>query len=74
VRFEWRARRLDGAEFTADVRMAVLEWGGRRAVQHIVARDVTERRRVDELRRAAEVELGRAKPTRLGVPIGPARD
>jgi two-component system, sensor histidine kinase and response regulator len=46
VRFEWRARRLDGAEFTADVVLAVLEWGGRRAVQTIVD-DISERKETE---------------------------
>jgi signal transduction histidine kinase/DNA-binding NarL/FixJ family response regulator/HPt (histidine-containing phosphotransfer) domain-containing protein len=60
ARFEWRARRLDGGEFTADVRLAVLEIDGQRALQTIVD-DISERRRIDELRRAAEIELARAK-------------
>jgi two-component system, sensor histidine kinase and response regulator len=47
TRFEWRARRLDGTEFTADVRVAVLEIGdGRRAVQ-LVVDDVSERKEAE---------------------------
>jgi two-component system, sensor histidine kinase and response regulator len=44
ARFEWRARRLDGTEFTADVRVAVVDLGdGRRAVQTFVD-DISERK------------------------------
>ena len=44
ARFEWRARRLDGTEFTADVRLGVVTLAdGRRAVQTMVD-DISERK------------------------------
>ena len=47
TRFEWRARRLDGTEFTADVRVAILEIGdGRRAAQFVVD-DISERKEAE---------------------------
>jgi PAS domain S-box-containing protein len=46
ARFEWRSRRLDGVEFTADVRLTVLEIDGQRAVQTIVD-DISERKEAD---------------------------
>jgi PAS domain S-box-containing protein len=58
-RCEWLARRLDGTEFIADIRIAVLELeGGRRVMQSIVD-DITERKALDAAvrRRAVRDEL-----------------
>jgi PAS domain S-box-containing protein len=54
ARFDWSARRLDGTEFTADVRVAFVEAGGRRVVQTLVD-DVSERKEAEAtLARAVE--------------------
>lgn len=45
--FEWRARRLDGSEFDAEVTLSCLEMGNAPLFQSIV-RDVTERKRAAE--------------------------
>ncbi len=73
ARFEWRARRFDGTEFTADVRVAVVPLAnGRRAVQAIVD-DVTEAREArDALVRV--LEATRAMEERYRTLVEGSRD
>jgi PAS domain S-box-containing protein len=59
---EWSFARKDGGVIHVEgVRSPIYDKNRRVIGKQIVARDVTERRRVEELRRAAEVELARAK-------------
>ena len=54
-RCEWRARRLDGSVFTADVRIAILELEGGRKVMQTLIEDITARQEAEAaLRRRAE--------------------
>jgi two-component system, sensor histidine kinase and response regulator len=65
--FEWRHRRIDGAEFPATVLLARMELEGRPLLQATV-RDITEETRVAEALRAAKDEAeaaSRAKSTFL---------
>jgi PAS domain S-box-containing protein len=59
---EWSFGRKDGGVvYVEGVRSPIYDKSGRVVGKQIVARDVTDRRRVEELRRAAERELARAK-------------
>ena len=65
--FEWRHRRIDGAEFPATVLLARMELEGRRLLQATV-RDITEEKRAAEALRAAKdaaEAASRAKSTFL---------
>jgi len=54
-RAEWLARRLDGAPFIADVRIAVLELEDGRRIMQTIIEDITERKATEaSLRRRAE--------------------
>ena len=48
TRFEWRARRLDGTEFYADVCMTVVELSGGQRVTQTLIDDITEQKRAQE--------------------------
>ena len=58
-RCEWRARRLDGEPFVADVRIAILELEGGRRVMQTIIEDITERKAAETAleRRAARDTL-----------------
>jgi PAS domain S-box-containing protein len=59
---EWSFGRKDGGVIHVEgVRSPIYDKSGRVVGKQIVARDVTDRRRVEELRRSAELELARAK-------------
>ncbi len=59
---EWSFGRKDGGVIHVEgVRSPIYDASGRIIGKQIVARDVTERRRVEELRRTADLELARAK-------------
>jgi len=59
---EWSFDREDGGVIHVEgVRSPIYDKSGRVIGKQIVVRDVTERRRIDEMRRAAELELARAK-------------
>ncbi len=59
---EWSFGRKDGSVLHVEgLRSPIYDRNGRVVGKQIVARDVTERRRVEELRRSAETELARAK-------------
>lgn len=47
VTFEGRHRRKDGSTFPVEIRLAVLETHGRR-LMHVLARDITDRKRAEE--------------------------
>jgi PAS domain S-box-containing protein len=54
-RSEWRARRLDGSLFIADIRITIVELEGGRRVMQTIIDDITERKAAEaELRRRAE--------------------
>jgi PAS domain S-box-containing protein len=54
-RCEWRARRLDGTEFMADIRIAILELEGGRKVMQTLIEDITAHKEAEgALRRRAE--------------------
>jgi PAS domain S-box-containing protein len=54
ARLEWSARRLDGSEFLASMRIEALELGGGRRVLQTIVEDITEKK-------AAEAALARAQ-------------
>jgi PAS domain S-box-containing protein len=55
-RFEWDHKRADGEVFPVEVLLTAVEEGGRRTL-HVVWRDVTERKRLeDHLRHASKME------------------
>jgi len=60
-RCEWLARRLDGTPFTADVRIAVVELESGRRVMQTIIDDISHRKEAEDMQRAAQVELSRAK-------------
>jgi signal transduction histidine kinase/DNA-binding response OmpR family regulator len=64
-RCEWRARRLDGSVFLADIRIAILELAGGRKVMQTLIEDITERKANEEIRQAAQLELARASEDAL---------
>jgi PAS domain S-box-containing protein len=56
MRFEWLARRLDGAEFSIEVTLTALPLGGRTVIQAVM-HDLTERKRAEsELQIALDKE------------------
>jgi len=70
-------RRKDGSTFPAEVESVIVDPGGREFTAFVIARDITERRRVEEELRAAD----RAKTEFLGVlshelrnPLAPIRN
>ena len=70
-------RRNDGSTFPAEIESVIVDPGGREFTSFVIARDITERRRVEEELRAAD----RAKTEFLGVlshelrnPLAPIRN
>ncbi len=55
-RYEWTHRRRTGEDFRAEVWLTALEMDGRRVLQATV-RDITERKRADEMLRESEEQL-----------------
>ncbi len=56
-RAEWRARRIDGTEFTAEIHTAIIELDGGRRVMQTIVEDITERVAVARARADAEDAL-----------------
>ncbi|MBE0567011.1 MAG: response regulator [Krumholzibacteria bacterium] len=55
-RFEWEHRRADGEVFPVEVLLTAVPWGDRR-ILHVVWRDITDRKRLEEeLRQAQKME------------------
>ena len=57
--FEWRHRRLDGAEFDTEVRLTAIDMEGQRLLQAII-RDITQRKRAEEALRHSEAKFAKA--------------
>lgn len=54
--FEWRHRRYDGEEFSADVLLSAVQFSGRRAV-HATVRDITGRKAAEHKLKEAQAQL-----------------